>query len=70
MTMTLVPDLFSRIFVSGACILLFEVGIPGIGMCMYLEMKKCSVPSLGHCDLDLVFRIGIESGAYILYSCR
>ena len=28
------------------------------------------IPFLGHCDLDLVSRIGIESLAYLLYSLR
>ena len=37
-------------------------------MCMYLEMMNSCIPLLGHCDLDLVSRIGIESGAYLLYS--
>ena len=31
-------------------------------MYMHLEMMKCCIPSLGHCDLDLVSGIGIESG--------
>ena len=35
---------------------------------MHLGMIRCCIPSLGHCDLDLVSRISIEYGAYLLNS--
>ena len=44
------------------------------GVWMNLGMRKCRVPKLGHCDLeltsDLVSRNCNESGAYLLYSLR
>ena len=34
---------------------------------MHLRMVEFSVSFFGHCVLDLVSRIDIESGAYLLY---
>ena len=36
---------------------------------MNLRMAECRISFLGHCDLDLVFRI-IVSGAYLLHYLR
>ena len=33
-------------------------------------MIECCIPSLGHCDLDLVSYIGVNFSAYLLYSLR
>ena len=62
-------DLFSRIVVSGAYPILFEVGVPKFCVWMHLNMVICSGPFLLHCDLDLVSII-IVSGAYCLYYLR
>ena len=34
---------------------------------MNLGIKECRVPFLGHCDLDLVFRIIISGADLILF---
>ena len=53
-TVTLTSDLVFRIIVSGAyllCYLRMESQIWCVWM--HLGMKKCRVPKLGHCDLEL-----------------
>ena len=48
-TVILTSDLVSRIGITS---IFFEVGIPN-GVLMLLEMAKCCIQFLGHCDLDL-----------------
>ena len=52
MTLTLTSDLVFKIIVSGAYLILFEVGVPNL-VWMHLGMAECLVPPLGHCDLDI-----------------
>ena len=50
--LTFTSDLVFKIIVSGAYLILFEVGIPN-GVWMHLGMTECRIPSLGQCYLDL-----------------
>ena len=36
-------------------------------MWMHLGMRKCCILSLGHCDLDLVYRNCIEPSASLIF---
>ena len=66
-SLTLTSDLVFRIFVFGAYPILFEVGIPNwyVHACVgYHPWVTVTLTS------DLVSRIVIESGAYLLYSLR
>ena len=51
-TLTLTSDLVFKIIVSGAYLIVFEVGIPNL-VWIHLGMAECLVPPLGHCDLDI-----------------
>ena len=73
-TVTLTSDLVFRIFMSYAYLILFEEGIPNL-ICAYIlgwqsvryhpwVTVTLILPS------DLVSRMGIESGAYLLYFLR
>ena len=44
--------------------------MPNFCVWVHLWTVECRVLFMGHCDLDLVYRVGIESGAYLLYSLR
>ena len=52
-TATLTSDLILIIIVSGAYLLLFEIGIPNLVCECIMGMVECLVPFTGHCDLDL-----------------
>ena len=71
MTLNLTFDLVFRIIISGAYLfLLFEVGIPNLVCTCILEWGTVPVhiPVTVTLTSDLIFRIGIKSGAYLLYS--
>ena len=57
---------FSRLFISP---ILFEPEIPNLACGCLLGWLSDMYQFLGHCDLDLVFRI-IVSGAYLAYYLR
>ena len=65
-------DVLPRIYnnrVLSISLILFEVGIQNF-VWRDLGITECHIPSLGHCDLDLVSRIRIGSSAYLLYYLR
>ena len=71
-SVTLTSDLVLRIFVSGAYLVLFKVGIPKL-VCEHASWDdEVTHTILGSLTLtsDLVYKIGIESGAYLPYSLR
>ena len=75
MTLTLTPDLFFfRIIVSGAYLILFEVGISNLVCGCILRRESVAYHNWVTVTLnltsDLVSRNCIESGAYLLYSFR
>ena len=69
MTLNLTSDLVFRIIMSGAYLILFEVGIPNL-LCEIILGRRCV---LAHFRVTvtltsgLVSRIGIESGAFLMY---
>ena len=71
-TFNLTSELVFRITMSGAHLILFDVGIPNLVCECILGWR--SVPSHFRVTVtltsDLVSRIGIESGAYLLYSLK
>ena len=70
-TMTLTSDLVFRIIVSGAYLILFEVGISNFVCGCILAWQSVAYNNLVTVTLnltsDLVSRNWIESGAYLLY---
>ena len=71
--MTLTSDLVFRIFMSLAPLLYYICGRnPIFGVCMHLGMSNLLYHPGVTVNLtsDLVSGMGIESGAYILYSLR
>ena len=51
--------------------ILFEVGIPNLVCECILGWRSVSSHFLGHCDLDLISRLGsLAHTAYLLYSLR
>ena len=71
-TVTLTSDLIFRIIVSGAYLLLFEVGIPNLVCECILKWRIVPLhfPVTVTLTSDLVSKIGIKSGALLLYSLR
>ena len=72
--MTLTSDLVLRIIVSGAYLILFEVGISNMVCGCILECRSVAYNNWVTVTLNLtsdpVSRNCIESGAYLLYSLR
>ena len=71
-TLNMTSDLVFRIILSGAYLILFAKEIPKL-MCECIFGWRI-VPSHFWATVtltsDLVYRMGIESGAYVLYSLR
>ena len=65
----LTSDLVFRIFMSGAYLILFSLGIPNLVFGCNLGWHSVMYQVLGHCDLDLFSR-NIVAGAYLLYYLR
>ena len=70
--LTLSSDLVFRIIVTGAYLILFEVGIPNLVFVCILGWQAYHLWVIVTFTLtsDLVSRVRIESGAYLLYSLR